>query len=203
MLKKYFPQILLGIYFIEFIIAGINPYSRSVWYAENIPILVLVIFFVFLFCIKIRFSNIAYLLMFVLPFLHTIGGHYTFELVPFDWFNNLFGFTRNMFDRVGHFTVGFYAFPVAEYLISRKLVTKKIIAVTYAIFLIAFIAVFYEWIEWWYAVFFGGASGSAFLGSQGDIWDAQKDMLMDVLGAVATMIMYLIVKYKNKLEAEA
>jgi putative membrane protein len=100
MLKKYFPQLLLIIYGIEFIVAGIAPYSRSVWYAENIPILLLVLFAVFLYYRGIRFSNIAYLLMFILPFMHTIGGHYTFELVPFDWFNNLFGFERNMFDNI-------------------------------------------------------------------------------------------------------
>ena len=202
MLKKYFPHILLGLYVIEFIVAGIQPYSRSVWYAENIPILALVLFIVFLYYRKIRFSNIAYLLMFVLPFLHTIGGYYTFELVPFDWFNNLFGFSRNMFDRVGHFAVGFYALPVIEYLVSRKLVAKKMIAVTYAVFLVAFIAVFYEWIEWWYAVLFGGDSGAAFLGSQGDIWDAQKDMLMDVLGAIFIMIFYFSIKDDSEVNSK-
>ena len=198
MLKKYFPHILLSIYFSEFIIAGIHPYSRSVWYAENIPILALVLFIVFLYYRKIRFSNIAYALMFVLPFLHTIGGYYTFELVPFDWFNNFFGFSRNMFDRVGHFTVGFYALPVVEYLVSRKLVAKRMIAITYAFFMIAFVSVFYEWIEWWYTVLFGGDSGAAFLGSQGDIWDAQKDTLMDALGAISILILYLLVKNNSK-----
>jgi len=194
MIKKYFPHFLLAVYFIEFIIAGIYPFSRAVWYAENIPILALVLFVAFLYWRGIRFSNLTYLLMFVLPFLHTIGGHYTFELVPFDWFNNLFGFERNMFDRVGHFAVGFYALPIIEYLVMRKYVTKRIIAVTYAIFMIAFIAVFYEWIEWWYADLFGGSSGAAFLGSQGDIWDAQKDMFMDVCGAVVVVLGYLIIK---------
>lgn len=194
MIKKYTPHILIGIYTLEFIIAGIAPYSRSVWYAENIPILGLVLFVVILYYKKIRFSNMAYILMFVLPFIHTIGGHYTFELVPFDWFNNLFGFSRNMFDRVGHFAVGFYALPIIEYLVSRQLVAKKIIAITYSIFLISFIAVFYEWIEWWYAEIFGGNSGAAFLGSQGDIWDAQKDMFMDISGAIITAFSYLIIK---------
>ena len=122
MIKKYLPHILLSAYVVEFIIAGIAPFSRSVWYAENIPILGLVIFIVFLYWKKIRFSNIAYILMFILPFMHTIGGHYTFELVPFDWFNNLFGFSRNMFDRVGHFSVGFYALPIIEYLMMKQLV---------------------------------------------------------------------------------
>ncbi|MDO8742581.1 MAG: DUF2238 domain-containing protein [bacterium] len=190
-MKKYFPHVLLGLYVIEFIVAGISPYSRDVWYVENGPIVALVAFIVFLYMRGIRFSNTAYALMFVLPFWHTIGGHYTFERVPFDWFNNFFGFERNMFDRIGHFAVGFYALPIIEYLVGEGMVAKKWIGVTYAVFAISFVAVFYEWIEWWYAAGFGGDAGAAFLGSQGDIWDAQKDMLMDVLGAVLSAAGYL------------
>jgi putative membrane protein len=197
-LSKKLPHILLAIYVIEFIVAAINPFSRAVWYVENGPIVALVALIVILYVRGVRFSNTAYVLMFILPFWHTIGGHYTFELVPFDWFGKLFGFERNMFDRIGHFSVGFYALPIIEYLVSRGRVASKTIAVTYAIFAIAFVAVFYEWIEWWYAAFYGGESGAAFLGSQGDIWDAQKDMFMDVLGAVVTSAGYLIGSHKNK-----
>ncbi len=195
-MKKYLPHILLGLYIVEFIIAGINPYSRSVWFAENIPIMLLVLFIVILYKRGVRFSNTAYILMFILPFWHTIGGHYTFERVPFDFFNNLFGYSRNMFDRIGHFTVGFYALPIIEYLVERGLVARRAIAITYSIFTIAFVAVFYEWTEWWYAELYGGESGLAFLGSQGDIWDAQKDMLLDVLGALFVSMWYLVFKKK-------
>ena len=192
-IKKYFPHLLLAIYIGEFIVAGISPYSRDVWYVENGPIVALVAYIAFLYIRNIRFSNTAYALMFILPFLHTIGGHYTFERVPFGWFNNFFGFERNMFDRVGHFAVGFYALPIIEYFVGRGLVAKKWIAVTYAIFAIAFVAVSYEWIEWWYAELQGGDAGAAFLGSQGDIWDAQKDMFMDVSGAALSAVGYLTV----------
>lgn len=195
-MQKYLPHFLLVMYVVEAIVAGINPYSRSVWYAENIPIMLLVLFIVILYKRGVRFSNTAYVLMFILPFWHTIGSHYTFERVPFDFFNNFFGFERNMFDRIGHFTVGFYALPIIEYLIGRGLVAKRAIAITYAVFTIAFVAVFYEWTEWWYAELYGGESGAAFLGSQGDIWDAQKDMLLDVLGAVAVSFLYLKIRKK-------
>ncbi len=199
-MKKYLPHTLLGIYLLEFIIAGINPYSRPVWFIENVPILLLVGFVVWLYYRGIRFSNTAYVFMFILPFWHTIGGHYTFERVPFDFFNNLFGFGRNMFDRIGHFAVGFYALPIIEYLTNRNLVNKRIIAIFYAVFAISFVAVSYEWLEWWYAAMYGGESGAAFLGSQGDIWDAQKDMLMDVLGAVFIAIFFWKAKVKNNNE---
>ncbi len=197
MKKNYLPHTLLGIYVIEFIIAAIHPFSRAVWYVENGPIVLLVAYIALLYIRNIRFSNTAYILMFVLPFWHTIGGHYTFERVPFDWFNTIFGFERNMFDRIGHFAVGFYALPIIEYLVGKGLVARKWIAMTYAVFAIAFVSVFYEWIEWIYAARYGGEAGAAFLGSQGDIWDAQKDMLMDVSGAVLTVLLYSV---KEKIE---
>ena len=182
-MKKYFPHSLLAIYIIEFIVLGISPYSRAVWWAENVPIFLLVMVMTFLYFRKVRFSNLTYALIFILPFWHTIGGHYTFERVSFQWFSDLFGFERNMFDRIGHFAVGFYALPIMEYVYSRGIIKSKLVTVLYGIFAIAFVAACYEWIEWIYAVKYGGEAGAAFLGSQGDVWDAQKDMLMDVVGA--------------------
>ena len=107
------PLLLFVGYILLFIWAAINPYDRADWWAENIPIVILVAVLVVLFIRGVRLSPLAYVLMAFLPYWHTIGGHYTFERVPFDWFNNLFGFKRNMFDRVGHFSVGFYAFGIS------------------------------------------------------------------------------------------
>ena len=188
------PHILLPGYVLLFIWAAINPYDRATWWAENIPIVLLVLSLVILYIRGVGLSPLAYGMMAFLPYWHTIGGHYTFERVPFDWFNNLFGFERNMFDRIGHFSVGFYAFGIAEYLISRNKMSRTL-AFTFAIFTIAFVAMSYELIEWLYAAYGGNAqSGADFLGSQGDIWDAQKDMLMDTLGAVASILLYLVVR---------
>lgn len=198
-LQKYFPHLLLAIYFIEFIMMGINPYSRDVWYAENIPIVAVVLFLLILYLRGIKFSNTAYFLMSILPYLHTIGGHYTFERVPFAWFNNFFGFERNMFDRVGHFTTGFFAYGLAEYVLTYKKVSSKFWASFLAICFIGTLAMGYELIEWQYAIREGGDAGIAFLGSQGDIWDAQKDMLMDTLGAIfVTIIGIFTIKQPKK-----
>lgn len=183
-LQKYFPHCLLALYVLESVILGINPHSRDVWYVENIPIMGIVLFLVILYSRGIRFSNLGYFFMSILPFLHTIGGHYTFELVPFDWFNNFFGFERNMFDRVGHVTTGFFAYGLMEYALKYKKVSSRFWAFFLSVCFIGTLAMVYELIEWQYAVIAGGESGAAFLGSQGDIWDAQKDMLMDTLGAL-------------------
>ncbi len=190
------PKILFVGYVLLFTICAINPYDRAVWWAENIPIFLLASAFFILYLKKIRFSNFAYISISFLLFIHTIGGFYTFELVPFDWFNNLFGFERNMYDRVGHFCVGFYAIPIIEYLSYKKLITSKWVLYLFPLFAMTTLAVCYEWIEWWYAVTYGGSAGVAFLGSQGDIWDAQKDMLMDTLGAIFVLIPYYFITHK-------
>jgi putative membrane protein len=137
-------------------------------------------------------SNLAYALCSVLLFLHTIGGHFTFERVPFDWVTHAFGFKRNHFDRVAHFSVGFYAYALAELLMLRKLVFSRWLAALFGVFCIGTVAAVYEIIEWLYAAIAGGSAGAAFLGSQGDIWDAQKDMLADILGAVFVGILFLL-----------
>jgi putative membrane protein len=99
-----------------------------------------------------------------------------------------------MFDRVGHFSVGFFAFGILEFLLVRRSMSRTL-AVLFAIFTIAFVAMTYELIEWGYAAYGGNAeAGANFLGSQGDIWDAQKDMLMDTLGAVFAVVLYLVTR---------
>ena len=80
--------------------------------------------------------------------------------------------------------MGFYAFAIAEWLDRRQLVTNRFLLFTYPLFTIASVAAFYEIIEWIYAVMSDPAAGAAYLGSQGDIWDAQEDMLADTLGAI-------------------
>jgi putative membrane protein len=181
------PRVLLGAYVLLFIVCGIDPYSRAVWWAENLPIVAVAVTLVILYVRGVRVSSLGYALMSVLIFLHTIGGHFTFERVPFDWVTDTFGFERNHYDRIAHFSVGFYAFGMAELLIARKLVARNWIAYSFGIFAIGTIAAVYEIIEWIYAALAGGDAGAAFLGSQGDVWDAQKDMLADISGALASI----------------
>lgn len=138
----------------------------------------------------IRFSDTAYILMSILIFLHTIGGHYTFERVPFDVLGDLFGFERNMYDRVAHFSVGFYAFALAELLVMKRAVRSRVVLYLFPLFTLATVAMAYELIEWIFAITNDPEAGAAYLGSQGDVWDAQKDMLADTLGAIAALALF-------------
>ncbi|HCH2127077.1 hypothetical protein CGI66_01535 [Vibrio parahaemolyticus] len=181
---------LLGLtifYAIVFLFSALEPSSRAVWFAEIIPAIGILIA-IWAISIRYQFSNTAYLLMFIWLCLHTIGAKYTFAEVPFDWFNNLIGSERNNFDRVAHFAIGLYAYPIAEYLICNKKFNPTF-SCWFALFAIMSLAAGYEIIEWWYAKLAGGDEGIAFLGSQGDIWDAQKDMLCDTTGAILSLFL--------------
>lgn len=185
------PLTLLGLYLVTFIVCAVAPYDREVWFAENAPIVLLVAGIIWA-SRHHRFSNTACLLMTVLPILHTIGGHYTFELVPFGWVTETFGFERNHYDRIAHFSVGFYAYPIAEYFAAKRLVTSRLLLLVLPVLTILAVAGAYEIFEWMYAVNSDPEAGAAVLGSQGDIWDAQKDMLADTLGAVTAMVLFAL-----------
>lgn len=186
-----FPFVLLGAYAVLCAALAVGPYDRMTWFVENLTVWIVVGVLAVLYMRGIRFSNTAYAMMSVLIFLHTIGGHFTFERVPFDWFTDLFGFERNHYDRIAHFSVGFYAYPIAEWLYSKRLVANKFLLWTYPVFVIASIAMSYELVEWIYAAQSDPAAGAAYLGSQGDIWDAQKDMLADTLGAIVATTVFM------------
>jgi putative membrane protein len=185
------PTILLGIYLAVFSVCAIAPYDRAVWWAENIPAMIVVAVLVWL-STKYRFSNTSYVLMTIFIILHTIGGHYTFERVPFDLVTNWFSFERNHYDRLAHFSVGFYAYPIAEVLMKKRLVRTRWIVSLFPVFAIVTVAGVYEIIEWQYAISADPAAGNAVLGSQGDLWDAQKDILADTLGAVTVMMLFFL-----------
>ena len=196
-MKLKLPHILLLLYIILFTLLAIHPYDREVWIAENLPIVGIVLILVFTYRYY-QFSNTSYILMSFLIFLHTIGGHYTFERVPFDFITNLFHFQRNNYDRIAHFTVGFYAYAIAELLQNKKLTNSKFILYTYPILFIFTIAALYEIIEWLFAISSNPTAGASFLGSQGDIWDAQKDMLADGLGSIFSIFLFWIKEKTNK-----
>ncbi len=194
---RLFPVILFALYMIEFAVLAIHPHNRAVWLSENIFSVTAAAVLAVLYAKGFRFSNLAYFLAWSWIVLHTVGGHYTFERVPFDWITDFFGFRRNHFDRVCHFLVGTFAFIVLEMIERSRLIRNRgfmVFAVIMGVF--GFSAIF-EIIEWLYAEFSDPTAGAAFLGSQGDVWDAQKDMLADGLGAIFASIIYLIVNRKK------
>lgn len=196
------PLLLAFIIAVLIVWSGITPASRAVWIAEITPVIAVYLLLLFTYR-AFPFSGLAYLLMSGWLMMHSIGAHYTFAEVPFDWGNQLLspllGESRNHFDRLAHYVIGFYSFPVAEWLLRKRL-CPPVIAGLFALFFIMSIAAGYEIIEWQYAVREGGDAGLAFLGSQGDSWDAQKDMLADTLGAITALLLFFIVRPDKRTE---
>ena len=190
------PVSLLALYLIVFTWSAINPFDYLTWFIENIPSvsIVLLLFFSYK---KFKFSTLSYVLISIWITLHTIGAHYTFERVPFDWVTTTFDFTRNHFDRISHFSIGLFALPIFE-VVYRKKMANFGLSMFIGFSSMGLLASGYEIIEFAYAVLFGGESAQHFLGSQGDIWDAQWDMTMDLLGATTAILILLVyTKFKK------
>ena len=172
------------------VVLGIYPADRTVWCVE-------MVWAVGLWAIllltrrKFRFSPLAYFCFFVWTVLQLVGAHYTFELVPMDWLKEPLGLVCNPYDRIAHFAVGWFAFPLAELFFRKGWVKSASFAAFFAVMSTVAMAGIWEFVECIYAEVEGGAAGAAFLGSQGDVWDAQKDILCDTLGAICSSGLFL------------
>lgn len=184
------PILLLLIFIALTCWSAISPHDTQVWWTEMTVALLLVGALVLSYR-RFRFSDTAYIILGTWCFIQVIGAHYTFELVPFDFVTNLFGFERNHYDRLAHFVVGMGGIAIAELLWRCRLVNGVRTAAVFSVIFILARAGFWELVEWIYAEIDGGDAGQAFLGSQGDEWDAHKDMVQDTLGGIlAALIFY-------------
>jgi len=187
--------ILLGA--IALIISGINPADYTTWWLEVFPIFIAV---PVLLATARRFplTPLAYRLIFLHALILMVGGHYTYAKVPLGfWMEQLFGFTRNHYDRIGHFAQGFVPAIIArEILLRRSPLTPGKWLFTIVTALCLAISACYEFVEWFAAVL-GGSSADAFLGTQGDVWDTQWDMLMAFIGAMTAQILLARVQDKQ------
>jgi len=136
-----------------------------------------------------RLTPLVYFLILIHCIILMIGGHYTYAEVPlFDFLNDAFNFTRNNYDKLGHFAQGFIPALIAREILIRKNIIPDPSWRNFFIvsFCLGFSA-FYELIEWWVALA-SGEDAEAFLGTQGYIWDTQSDMGLALLGAIIGLI---------------
>lgn len=187
---------LLGTLFLaEWLLLAIAPYDREAWALEN----VLVVVAVMILALSYRsflLSRMSYTLIFLFLSLHAIGAHYTYTQVPYDaWLQNLTGGTlndamdweRNHFDRFVHFSYGLLlAYPIRE-MFLRIANVRGFWGYFLPLDLTMSTSMIFELLEWGVAEIFGGDLGIAYLGTQGDVWDAQKDMALAGLGALITI----------------
>ncbi|HRG79247.1 MAG TPA: DUF2238 domain-containing protein [Cyclobacteriaceae bacterium] len=154
------------------------------WILENMLVFIFIGFLIFTYK-KYQFSDLAYLLICIYLCLHVYGSKYTYAENPFGyWLKDAFDMERNHYDRIVHFSFGFLlAYPMRE-MFLKWLKFPVWVAWVLPIEITLSISGFYELIEWAVADVFFPAQGDAYLGTQGDIWDAQKDIFLATLGAV-------------------
>ncbi|MEK6889807.1 MAG: DUF2238 domain-containing protein [Nanoarchaeota archaeon] len=168
--------------------AAIEPKFPHDWLLENylvflfVPIILITGYY-------FRLSKVSYTLITLFMILHVIGSHYTYAEVPFGYtLQEWFGSDRNMYDRLVHFLFGFLiAYPMRE-IFMRLSKSKGFWGFWFPVELTLALGCMYELIEWGAAVVVDPEAGLAFLGSQGDVWDAQKDMALAGVGALLAMI---------------
>lgn len=173
----------------------IKPTHYPIWILEVAPSVVALIFIFFVYK-KLRFTTLTYFIIALLTVLTFIGGHYTYDDVPlFDWLQNHYDWSRNHYDRFGHFMKGLLAIVIREVLLIKtplsigKWVQFIAISITLAI------AALYEIVEW-IAGKIANRETKDFVGAQGDIWDAQWDMSLTLLGSIIALL--LLTSWHNK-----
>ncbi|MGG1571987.1 DUF2238 domain-containing protein [Fictibacillus sp. NRS-1165] len=177
-----------------FIWSVIKPAGYLIWVLEVSPAIVGLIIVISTYN-RFRLTTLSYFIIAILAVLMFVGGHYTYSKVPlFNWIKDVFDLNRNHYDRFGHFLKGFFTIVITEMLLRKTPLTKGPWLVAIAISISLAIASLYEIVEWLFAAISkniqGGKAAKEFLGRQGDIWDAEWDMLLVLLGSILALLIF-------------
>ena len=201
--RRIVPAACLTAYVVVWAVMAIDPVYPDDWLLENILAVLGVAFFVLTYR-SFPLSNLSYIPLTIFMILHATGAHYTYAETPIgDWMAPLFGWERNNFDRVVHFLFGLLlAYPMRE-MYYRIIGARGLWGILLPVDVMISLSAIYELVEWGATVIVAPEAGVAFLGAQGDPWDAQKDMALASLGACITMGITLIVNLKDNPEFRA
>jgi putative membrane protein len=194
------PRFVLGLLIAFAVIwtaLAISPWYRQDWLLENMLVFAALPLLAWGFR-TLPFTRGTYACLFVFLVLHEIGAHYTYSEVPYDRafeavtgasLDALLGWERNHYDRAIHFLYGLLVTPAAIEILQARAPPRGLWRWLLPVCFMMSHSVLYEMIEWLAAVVFGGDLGQAYLGTQGDVWDAQKDSLLATAGSVAAVIL--------------
>jgi putative membrane protein len=193
-MKKYY--LLIFLFFTGLIISAINPHDYFTWILEVFPSIIAFVILTITFR-RFKFTYLTYCLILIQCYILFIGGHYTYAQVPlFDWIKEVFHQSRNNYDKLGHFAQGFVpAFVAREIFVRQQIIQKKGWLAFLTVCVCMSISVSYEFLEWIVSIL-SGTAGDSFLGTQGDIWDTQSDMLFATIGAICMVVFFAKVQDK-------
>ena len=171
-----------------FVWSAIRPHDYFTWMLEVFPAIIGAVILASTYR-RFRFTTLVYALIAVHMIILMVGGHYTYAEVPIgNWVRDQFQLSRNHYDRLGHFAQGFVPAMIAREVLLRLNVLKRgrwLFVIVISICLA--VSALYELLEWTVSALTGSAS-DAFLGTQGDVFDTQKDMAMALVGAVTALL---------------
>ncbi|MDM5152681.1 DUF2238 domain-containing protein [Bacillus sp. DX1.1] len=172
-----------------FIWSVIKPAGYLTWAAEAIPAVLGLIIIIATYN-KFRLTTLSYIIIALLAIIMFVGGHYTYSKVPlFNWIKDVFDLNRNHYDRFGHLIKGLFTIVIREILLRKTQLTEGPWLVTISISISLAVAALYEIIEWLaFKIAKGGKAAKGFLGMQGDIWDAQWDMSLALVGSILALL---------------
>ncbi len=188
------PRILLGLFAAWWLLLAIAPRYREDWLLENLLVAAAL---PVVWRIHRLLPDSALLALFAFFCLHALGAHYTYSEVPYDaWataltghsISDFAGFERNHYDRLVHFAYGLWVTPAAVALIDARVAPRGLWRWLLPFTFMASHGAIYETIEWAAAELLGGDLGQAYVGTQGDVWDAQKDMALALLGSAIALL---------------
>jgi putative membrane protein len=185
-----FPAALLGLLaLICALTLWAPPAGRTSWALEVGPGLIEVAVLTLMYR-RLPLSHWVYGTVFLHALILIYGGYYTYALTPLgDWAKQAFDLSRNHYDRVGHVALGvFPVFLAREALLRTSPLERGKWLFFISVSIVLAFAAFWELLEWWVTLLVASDVGQAFLGSQGDIWDAQWDMLLALLGALLSLL---------------
>lgn len=179
------PLLCLALFAAIWLALALRPRDRADWLLENLPTFLAVPAAVLTYR-RFRFSDQSYVQATLFLILHTIGSHYTYSEVPIgDWARDALGLGRNHYDRAVHLLFGLLLLrPSRELLLRRPRQFGRATLFTLSVAVVVCWSAIYELVEWIVAALADPAAGTAYLGTQGDVWDAQKDMALALLGAL-------------------
>lgn len=201
-----YAAVLAGLFGAIVLRSFIGAHVLGTWFLENTPVSIAVVVLGFTYR-RMPLSRISYTLVFVFFSLHEIGAHWTYAKVPYDdWWQSLtgvtlnseLGFSRNNYDRLVHFSYGLLmAYPIREVFL-RVANVRGFWGYFLPLDFTMSTSMFYEVLEWLTAAVVGSTAGNDYLGSQGDVWDSQKDMAIASLGALIAMTVIALITWHYK-----
>jgi putative membrane protein len=204
--RSKMPRWLLASFAVLWLALAWHPLSRQDWLLENLLVLCTLPWL--LDCYFRRpFSLLSYACFWLFFSLHSVGAHFTYSLVPYDaaWrsvfgfsLDQSLGFTRNNYDRLVHFMYGLLLAAPATEVVARNTRTSGFALWSATVLFMTAHSAIYEMIEWLAAAVFGGDLGQAYVGSQGDNWDSQKDMALLSLGALIGATAYTMIARRRQ-----